>query len=132
MTRVFQKIDCPIDGKSVTVTLRSGHNLLERGTPYVWCSERDCQYVDTNTAPCPLRVDMFDDGHDYAVLREYLAGARTQFCYACLVDGLGLTHESVRRSARRLQREVGAKIQPGRCEACGHRRLTIIVRTAMP
>jgi len=28
-------------------------------TLFVQCSERDCQYFDTNQPPCPLSVDLF-------------------------------------------------------------------------
>jgi hypothetical protein len=28
---------------------------------FVQCNQADCQYVETNALPCPLRVDMFRD-----------------------------------------------------------------------
>jgi hypothetical protein len=28
---------------------------------FVQCNQMDCQYVETNALPCPLRVDMFRD-----------------------------------------------------------------------
>ncbi len=29
--------------------------------PFVQCDQRECQYVDDNADPCPLRADMFAD-----------------------------------------------------------------------
>jgi hypothetical protein len=29
------------------------------GKLFVHCSERDCQYVDSNAPPCPLALDQF-------------------------------------------------------------------------
>jgi hypothetical protein len=36
---------------------------LTRATPdyFVQCNQADCQYVETNALPSPLRVDMFRD-----------------------------------------------------------------------
>ena len=103
---------------------RSGQNLGEPGRPYVRCSDRDCQYVDLNLAPCPLRAGMFD-GTDARGLLEHLASVGRPLCYACLVEKLDVSHEVIRRLAARLRNETGAAIQPGRCAACKCRRVTI-------
>ena len=120
---------CSIAGKTVSIALRSGQRLLERGKPYVGCSERDCQYVDLNVLPCPLDVAMFEDGQYAAALLAHLATVpRRAFCYGCLVDQLGISHESLRRAAWLLREDVGASIRPARCASCRRRALTISVR----
>ena len=42
----------------VVATLRRRH-FGEAPALFVQCSERDCQYFDTNQPPCPLTVDLF-------------------------------------------------------------------------
>ena len=122
---------CSIAGKSVSIALRSGQGLLQRGKPYVWCSERDCQYVDLNVAPCLLDVAMFEDGQYAAALLAYLAAdPRKAVCYACIVDDLGISHESLRRASWRLREDVGASIRPARCASCRRRALTLSLRDA--
>src|SRR5918993_322726 len=102
---------CSIAGKSVSIALRSGQGLLQGGKPYVWCSERDCQYVDLNVPPCLLDVAMFEDGQYAAALLAYLAAdPRKALCYACIVDDLGISHESLRRASWRLREDVAASI----------------------
>ena len=54
-------IACSIAGKTVMVTLRKGGGFHEPAVPYVRCDDRDCQYVDLNEPPCPLRRNMFRD-----------------------------------------------------------------------
>lgn len=120
------RFHCAIAGTFVMIQPRTGQNLGESGQPYVRCSERDCQYVDLNQAPCPLRAGMFDDT-DAHRLAAYLASARRPICYACLGEKLDLTHDIVRRIAFRLTREAGAAIGPGRCVVCASRRVTIRV-----
>jgi hypothetical protein len=122
-----QPFDCAIAGKAVGISLRHGGGLQEPEHVYVRCEERDCQYVDQNVAPCPLRVEMFTDGSDQRVA-EYLAahpGAR--FCYSCLTETLAITHDQVRRASWRVKRESGVSIRPARCTLCRHRRVTICV-----
>jgi hypothetical protein len=123
---------CSIADKVVSVTLRNGGGLQEPARVYVRCDERDCQYVDLNEAPCPLRVDMFADGSDRRTA-EYLStypGSRA--CYACLTEVLGITHDQVRRASWRLKDEPGFSIRPGRCALCRRRRVTIALDAAMP
>lgn len=55
---------CPVISERVTVGLRraGGFNRppgADRDGFFVLCSQRDCQYVDTNRPPCPLHVGMF-------------------------------------------------------------------------
>jgi hypothetical protein len=92
---------------------------------YVRCEERECQYADLNEAPCPLRVEMFADGSDRLVADYLAAHAGQRFCYACLTETLGVTHDQVRRASWRLKDESGCTIRPSRCSACHFRRVTI-------
>jgi hypothetical protein len=120
------RVDCAIAGKVVNIQFRAGQNILEPGRPYVRCSERDCQYVDLNQPPCPLRADMFFEHDESRALREHFArhpGER--FCYACLIEKLALPHAVLRRLASQLQADGGAVIRPSRCVACRGRRVTI-------
>ena len=53
---------CPTVSESVLIRLARPRGLT-RVTPdyFVQCDQADCQYVDTNALPCPLRADMFRD-----------------------------------------------------------------------
>lgn len=53
---------CPTVSESVLIRLTRPPGL-SRTTPeyFVQCNQMDCQYVETNAFPCPLRVDMFRD-----------------------------------------------------------------------
>ena len=117
--------DCEIAGKPVNISLRHGGGLQEPDNVYVRCDERDCQYVDLNTSPCPLRVEMFADGSDRLVADYLHAHAGTHVCYACLTQTLEITHDQVRRASWRLKDEPGVSIRPSRCGVCRHRRVTI-------
>jgi hypothetical protein len=120
-----QAFECSIAGKTVAVTLRHGGGLQEPEGVYVRCDERDCQYVDVNQAPCPLRIDMFADGSDRRVAEHVASHAGTRFCYGCLTDVLSVTHEQVRRASWRLKDVQGFAIKPSRCAECRRRRVTI-------
>ena len=121
-----RSLSCSIAGKLVNITLRHGTGVHERARVYVSCEERDCQYVDLNQAPCPLRVEMFDDGSHLHVAGHLTKHTGTRFCYACLTVILGITHEQVRRASWRLQSDVaGLYVKPSRCSVCRHRRVTI-------
>lgn len=120
-----QAFECTIAGKTVGVTLRHGGGLQEPEGVYVRCDERDCQYVDLNEAPCPLRIDMFADGSDRRVAEHVAGHAGTRFCYGCLTEVLGVTHEQVRRASWRLKDVQGFAIKPSRCAECRRRRVTI-------
>jgi hypothetical protein len=121
-----RSLPCSIAGKLVSLTLRHGTGVQEPSRVYVRCEERDCQYVDLNQAPCPLRVEMFDDGSHLHVAGHLTEHTGTPFCYACLAVMLGITHEQVRRASWRLQGDVaGLYVKPARCSVCRHRRVTI-------
>jgi hypothetical protein len=117
--------ECSIAGRTIGISLRHGGGLQEPTGVYVRCDERDCQYVDVNQAPCPLRVEMFSDASDDSVASHIATHAGTRFCYACLTELLGITHEQVRRASWRLKDIPGFSIKPARCVECHHRRVTI-------
>jgi hypothetical protein len=120
-----QPFACAIAGKTVAVALRRGGGLTEPSKVYVRCDERDCQYVDFNTAPCPLRVEMFTDGSDRRVAEYLSAHAGRRFCYACLTVALELTHDQIRRASWGLIADRTFSIGPSRCIECWKRRMTI-------
>jgi hypothetical protein len=122
----YRSLPCSIAGKLVNITLRHGTGVREPASVYVRCEERDCQYVDLNQAPCPLRVEMFDDGSHLHVAGHLTEHSGTRFCFACLTVMLGITLEQVRRASWRLQRDVaGLYIKASRCSVCRQRRVTI-------
>ncbi|HEV8144430.1 MAG TPA: hypothetical protein VGQ77_16340 [Methylomirabilota bacterium] len=126
-----QSFDCSIAAKTVWISLRHGGGLQEPASVYVRCEERDCQYVDLNQAPCPLRIDMFADGSDRRVADHLTTCAGARHCYACLTELLGVTHDQVRRASWRLKDAEGFSIRPSRCVRCQRRRVTIALgRTA--
>ncbi len=126
MRRRSQAFFCPIAGKAVGIALRHGTGVLEPATRYVRCDERDCQYVDLNQPPCPLRVDMFADKMDDA-LRTYLAKTGRRMCYRCLTEKFEITHDQLRRAVWAIREADGCAIAAARCAACGERRMTISV-----
>ena len=125
MTNRSRPFECHIAGRTVGISLRHGGGLQEPGNVYVRCDERDCQYVDLNEAPCPLRIDMFADGSDRRVAAHLASRAGEHICYACLTEALGITHDQVRRATWRLRQEIGVVIRPSRCGSCRRRRVTI-------
>src|SRR5437879_5460368 len=121
---------CAIADKSVGISLRHGGGLQEPNAVYVRCDERDCQYVDLNTPPCPLSPEMFADGSDELVADYVSAHAGERVCFECLTEKLAVTHDQVRRASWRLKDEPGMSIRPARCIACRRRRVTIgVART---
>jgi hypothetical protein len=128
-----QPFECTIAGKTVGISLRHGGGLQEPETVYVRCDERDCQYVDLNQPPCPLRVDMFADGSDRRVVAYLHEHAGERVCYACLTETLSVSHDQVRRASWRLKDEPGFTIRPARCVSCRRRRVTIgLTRDSAP
>jgi hypothetical protein len=122
---------CAIAVKTVGISLRHGGGLQEPDTVYVRCDERDCQYVDLNQDPCPLRPEMFADGSDRLVGGFVNAHAGERVCFSCLTEQLGITHDQVRRASWRLKDEPGMSIRPARCISCHRRRVTIgVTRSA--
>src|ERR687892_1102761 len=119
-----QPFHCGIAGKVVGISLRHGGGLREPDRVYVRCEERDCQYVDQNEPPCPLRVDMFADGSDRRITAYLTKHTGTRVCYACLTTEVEVSHDQVRRASWRLKEEPGFTIRPARCGLCHYRRGT--------
>ena len=117
-------LECSIAAKTIKIQLRSGRTLGEPDRPYVRCSERDCQHVDLNEPPCPLRVDMFPEDADRDLLVKYLAKATGQrFCFGCLTQALNVSHDVIRRLAWHLAAIAVTRV--GRCATCARRAVTI-------
>jgi len=55
-TKVF---GCNVISQTVHISLRRRPLVGGNGKLFVHCSERDCQYVDSNEPPCPLALDQF-------------------------------------------------------------------------
>ena len=55
-TKVF---GCNVISQTVHISLRRRPLVGGNGKLFVHCSERDCQYVDSNELPCPLTLDLF-------------------------------------------------------------------------
>jgi hypothetical protein len=123
-----QSFPCAIAGKPVEIVLRSGAGLLESGRPYMRCSERECQYVDLNQPPCPLRPEMDDDGATAQVFEHLDARRPHRVCYTCLADEVSVTHAQVRRAMWHLREGARVTIEPGRCSSCKRRRVSVCVR----
>jgi hypothetical protein len=54
-----KSFSCGVISETVTIALQRRLSLGASGKLFVRCSERDCQYVDTNQPPCPLTLDLF-------------------------------------------------------------------------
>jgi hypothetical protein len=51
---------CELVSETVMTALRRRMSFGQtNGKLFVQCSERDCQYVDTNAHPCPLTLELF-------------------------------------------------------------------------
>jgi hypothetical protein len=74
-TRQFH---CQVVNETVQIHLRMRRGLGFSGTPshFVQCNQADCQYVDENTPPCPLTLEMFAD--EIAELEERRRSRRDQ------------------------------------------------------
>ena len=60
MPRVPTKVfGCKVISQTVHISLRRRLVVGGHGKLFVHCSERDCQYVDSNEPPCPLTLDLF-------------------------------------------------------------------------
>jgi hypothetical protein len=117
--------DCTIANKVVGITLRHGGGLQEPDRVYIRCDERDCQYVDLNQPPCPLKLEMFADGSDERVADFLGDRPGMRFCYACVTTTLEISHDQVRRASWRLKEDPGFSIRPSRCAGCNRRRVTV-------
>lgn len=117
---------CGIADALVVVSRRNGSGLQEPIEPYVRCEERDCQYVDVNEPPCPLRLDMFRDRADDVVQNYLMALGGAAICDECLSCALDIPPTRVRISVRRLAALSDSRVEAGvrRCARCSRRRWT--------
>ena len=53
---------CSVVSEDVEIALKNKPSLgLEsRKELFVFCNQLECQYIDLNQSPCPLRLDLFD------------------------------------------------------------------------
>lgn len=58
-----RKFTCEVVHEEVLIQLKSRRIGGFSGTeqPFVQCDQHECQYVDENEPPCPLRLEMFAD-----------------------------------------------------------------------
>jgi spore coat protein CotH len=52
---------CNVISETVKIKLKNRINigLKYKGDSFVKCNQEDCQFVDRNTLPCPLVIEMF-------------------------------------------------------------------------
>jgi hypothetical protein len=52
---------CSVVTEKVEITLKNRLSLVYKAPRelFVQCNQNDCQYVDTNELPCPLKLDLF-------------------------------------------------------------------------
>ena len=52
---------CAVVSEDVEIALRNKSSLGRKfkNELYVLCNQSECQYVDINQSPCPLRLDLF-------------------------------------------------------------------------
>ena len=52
---------CPVVSEAVKITLKVKPSLNRKSIHelFVQCNQLECQYVDHNQSPCPLRLDLF-------------------------------------------------------------------------
>jgi len=52
---------CTVVSEDVEIALKRKPSLSHesRNELFVQCNQRECQYVDLNQSPCPLRLDLF-------------------------------------------------------------------------
>jgi hypothetical protein len=123
--RPHHQIQCSIAGTTVTVSLRKGGGFREPAVQYVRCDDRDCQHVDLNEPPCPLRRDMFGHGDAERVGALLATTAGEPMCYPCISDALALSHHEVRRAAWRLTEAGAVTVHPRTCPTCRQRRVCL-------
>ena len=61
--RLKKKYYCNVVSEDVEIALknRTSLNLESKNEPFVQCNQLECQYVDLNQSPCPLRLDLFTE-----------------------------------------------------------------------
>ena len=54
---------CTVVSENVEINLKNKPSLSfeSRDKLFVRCNQSECQYVDINQYPCPLRLDLFAD-----------------------------------------------------------------------
>jgi hypothetical protein len=54
---------CTVVSEDVEIALKNKTSLSieSKNEPFVQCNQLDCQYVDLNQSPCPLRLDLFTE-----------------------------------------------------------------------
>ena len=51
---------CAVVSENVKITLKNKSSLFDKSKNlFVQCNQLECQYVDLNQSPCPLRLDLF-------------------------------------------------------------------------
>jgi hypothetical protein len=61
MGKKAQAYFCRVVGEDVRIALKTKISLGPKYKKeyFVQCDQEDCQYVDENTSPCPLFIEMF-------------------------------------------------------------------------
>jgi hypothetical protein len=61
MAKKIQDYYCNVISEDVKIFLKTKVNIggTYNQDYFVKCNQEDCQYVDKNTSPCPLRSEMF-------------------------------------------------------------------------
>ena len=56
-----QRFECELvkEVVQISLTTRRGRGFGGESHHFVQCDQADCQYVDENAPPCPLRIEMF-------------------------------------------------------------------------
>ncbi len=52
---------CPVVSETVFIRLRRPNGLRRPSGYFVQCDQAECQYVEANEPPCPLRPEMFSE-----------------------------------------------------------------------
>ena len=52
---------CTVVSEDVKIALKNkpAHGLQSKNELFVQCNQSECQYVDLNQFPCPLRLNLF-------------------------------------------------------------------------
>jgi len=58
-----KKYYCTVVSEDVEIALKSkpSRGLESKNESFVQCNQLECQYVDLNQPPCPLRLELFDE-----------------------------------------------------------------------
>jgi hypothetical protein len=63
LAKSWRNYFCTVVSEDVKITLKIKRSLsLEsKNELFVQCNQLECQYVDLNQSPCPLRLDLFTE-----------------------------------------------------------------------